>query len=149
MVQIHIAQSDRLEGETGKFVVIASTVRWPAGQIRYGRGIKNTEELIQKFNRWSRCVWTALPHNKNTGFLPRQVHHWLRDPPSVLAKKASRICSQSTVNLNKKSMAESGWRTLRHRVSLCSPGCPGTHSVDQAGLELTEIYLPLPPKCWD
>jgi hypothetical protein len=24
----------------------------------------------------------------------------------------------------------------RDRVSLCSPGCPGTHSVDQAGLEL-------------
>jgi hypothetical protein len=22
------------------------------------------------------------------------------------------------------------------RVSLCSPGCPGTHFVDQAGLEL-------------
>jgi hypothetical protein len=22
------------------------------------------------------------------------------------------------------------------RASLCSPGCPGTHSVDQAGLEL-------------
>ncbi len=28
------------------------------------------------------------------------------------------------------------------RVSLCSPGCPGTHFVDQAGLELR---LPLPP----
>jgi hypothetical protein len=25
---------------------------------------------------------------------------------------------------------------LRDRVSLCSPGYPGTHSVDQAGLEL-------------
>jgi hypothetical protein len=25
---------------------------------------------------------------------------------------------------------------LRDRVSLCSPGCPGTHFVDQAGLEL-------------
>jgi hypothetical protein len=24
----------------------------------------------------------------------------------------------------------------RDRVSLCSPGCPGTHSVDRAGLEL-------------
>jgi hypothetical protein len=24
----------------------------------------------------------------------------------------------------------------RDRVSLCSPGCPGTHSVDQSGLEL-------------
>jgi hypothetical protein len=26
--------------------------------------------------------------------------------------------------------------THTHRVSLCSPGCPGIHSVDQAGLEL-------------
>jgi hypothetical protein len=25
---------------------------------------------------------------------------------------------------------------FRDRVALCSPGCPGTHSVDQAGLEL-------------
>jgi hypothetical protein len=24
-------------------------------------------------------------------------------------------------------------------VSLCSPGCPGTHSVDQAGLELRNL----------
>jgi hypothetical protein len=37
---------------------------------------------------------------------------------------------------------------FRDRVSLCSPGCPGTHSVDQAGLELRN-GLPLPPKCWD
>jgi hypothetical protein len=25
------------------------------------------------------------------------------------------------------------------RVSLCSPGCPGTHSIDQAGLELRNL----------
>jgi hypothetical protein len=25
---------------------------------------------------------------------------------------------------------------FRDRVSLCNPGCPGTHFVDQAGLEL-------------
>jgi hypothetical protein len=31
------------------------------------------------------------------------------------------------------------------RVILYSPGCPGTHSVDQACLELRN----LPPKCWD
>ena len=31
-------------------------------------------------------------------------------------------------------------------VSLCnSSSCPGTRSVDQAGLECTEIHLPLPP----
>jgi hypothetical protein len=35
------------------------------------------------------------------------------------------------------------------RVSLCSLGCPETHFVDPAGLKLTEICLPLPPKCWD
>ena len=34
------------------------------------------------------------------------------------------------------------------RVSLCSHGCPGTHSVDPAGLKFSEISLPLPPECW-
>jgi hypothetical protein len=33
---------------------------------------------------------------------------------------------------------------FRDRVSLCSPGCPGTHSVDQAGLELRSASLCLP-----
>ena len=33
------------------------------------------------------------------------------------------------------------------RASLCSPGCPGTSSVDQASFELMEIYLPLPIRC--
>jgi hypothetical protein len=28
---------------------------------------------------------------------------------------------------------------FRDRVSLCRPGCPGTHSVDQAGLELRNL----------
>jgi hypothetical protein len=30
------------------------------------------------------------------------------------------------------------------RVSLCSPGCPGAHFVNQAGLEFRAAYL-----CWD
>ena len=39
---------------------------------------------------------------------------------------------------------------FQDRVSLCnSPGCTGTRSVDQAGLRLTEIHLPLPLRCWD
>ena len=28
------------------------------------------------------------------------------------------------------------WFVFSRQVSLCSPGCPGTHSVDQAGLKL-------------
>jgi hypothetical protein len=34
---------------------------------------------------------------------------------------------------------------FQDRVSLCSPGCPGTQSVDQVGLKLIELHLPLPP----
>jgi hypothetical protein len=33
---------------------------------------------------------------------------------------------------------------FRDRVSLCSPGCPETHSVDQVGLELEICCLCLP-----
>ena len=29
-----------------------------------------------------------------------------------------------------------------------SVDCPGTHAVDQASLELIEIRLSLPSKCW-
>ena len=39
------------------------------------------------------------------------------------------------------------FKKIRDRVSLCSPGCPRKHSVDQAGLELTKICLL--PKCWN
>jgi hypothetical protein len=28
---------------------------------------------------------------------------------------------------------------FRNRVSLCSPGCPGTHCLDQASLELRNL----------
>jgi hypothetical protein len=37
---------------------------------------------------------------------------------------------------------------VQDRVSLCGPGCPRTQSVDQAGLELTEICLFLGLKEW-
>ena len=34
------------------------------------------------------------------------------------------------------------------RIFLCTPGCSGTRSVDQAGLKLRSSFLQL-PKCWD
>ena len=36
-----------------------------------------------------------------------------------------------------------------NKYSLCSPGWYRTHSIDQASLQLTEIYLPLVPRHWD
>jgi hypothetical protein len=40
---------------------------------------------------------------------------------------------------------------FRDRVSLYSPGCPGTHFVDQAArlASNSEIRLSLPSECWD
>ena len=38
---------------------------------------------------------------------------------------------------------------FRQDFSVKQSCCPGTHSVDQASLELTEIWLPLPPEGWD
>lgn len=31
----------------------------------------------------------------------------------------------------------------------CGSGYPGTYFIDQPALLLTEIRVPLPPKCWD
>jgi hypothetical protein len=38
---------------------------------------------------------------------------------------------------------------FQDRASLFSPGCSGVNSVNQAGFELTEIHLHLPPEHWD
>jgi hypothetical protein len=40
------------------------------------------------------------------------------------------------------------WEEIYHNiVSLHSTNCPGTYNVDQAGLQLTEIHLPLFLEC--
>ena len=38
---------------------------------------------------------------------------------------------------------------VQNKVSLCSLGCSGTHSVHQAGLDLIKIHQLLPQECWD
>jgi hypothetical protein len=38
---------------------------------------------------------------------------------------------------------------FQDRISLYSFGYTGIYFVDQAGLELTEICLPLSSECWD
>lgn len=36
-----------------------------------------------------------------------------------------------------------------YNIALCSPDWFGILYVDQISLKLTEIYLLVPPKCWD
>lgn len=38
-------------------------------------------------------------------------------------------------------------RVFRVKIPLCSSRCLATHLIDKVGLELTELNLPLPPKC--
>lgn len=41
------------------------------------------------------------------------------------------------------------WFCFGDKVSLYIPGYLRTLHIDQAGLKLTKICLPLPPQCWD
>ena len=68
-----------------------------------------------------------------------------------------RIISKETMNLigGRQNMGEVGekrgkiifWgQEFQDKASLCSLGCSGNGSIDQADLELC---LPLPPECYD
>jgi hypothetical protein len=51
--------------------------------------------------------------------------------------RGSYSCYSVVISLSlSPSLSLSLFLVFRDRVSLCSPGCPGTHFVDQAGLEL-------------
>ena len=72
-------------------------------------------------------------------------HSWCHTLHSVLTRSALPLCSPQChcckgFLLHPISLRALSFQTFflvfRDRVSLCSPGCPGTHFVDQAGLEL-------------
>ena len=60
---------------------------------------------------------------------------------ATIGKPLSMLVPYFTVSL---LLGEGGYRE-----SLFSTGCPGTHCVDQVGLELAVILLPLLSGCWD
>ena len=50
------------------------------------------------------------------------------------------ISNESTFNVSSSFFGGGvGFGCFQDRVSLCSPCCPGTHSVDQAGIELRNL----------
>ena len=67
-------------------------------------------------------------------------------------------CRYSYLHINLSQSSQDRGHPLIYKLaaplacgnSICiALACSGTCSVDQAGLELTEICLPLPPECWD
>jgi hypothetical protein len=71
----------------------------------------------------------------------------------ICTREMTLLCKPKTLDYRKRNTevgtdAPKGLQTswlvhfffgFRDRVSLCSPGCPGTHSVDQTGLELRNL----------
>jgi len=53
----------------------------------------------------------------------------------------------SVLDVKQHTLSPNSCSLPTHRVSLCSPGCPGTHSVNQAGLDLRDLCAS--PKCRD
>ena len=55
---------------------------------------------------------------------------------SQLLPYTAQVLTTPGLGLELSDLQSSSFFFFQDRVSLCSPGCPGTHSVDQAGLKL-------------
>jgi hypothetical protein len=80
------------------------------------------------------------------------VVQWLKKKSAYHALGSAFNCQQSQAKSNKNNKATTLKNSIvfvclfvclfvcfQDRVSLYSPGCPGTHFVDQAGLELRNL----------
>ena len=98
------------------------------GRVPEGRGPKKRRNWVQ---------WTHGDVSDEQG-KGRDV--WLRD---------ALLCHQGEAIAVILSVCLSVCMYVFETVSLYSPGCPGIHCIDQAGLKLIEICLLLPSECWD
>jgi hypothetical protein len=99
---------------------------WPA---RSNSSPVSTSLLLPR--PWVVGMCSALPGflDESWGFEPRPSYfHGELSLPSEPSPSPSHFSFYDYWN--------SFFLVFRDRVSLCSSGCPGTHSVDQAGLEL-------------
>ena len=73
---------------------------------------------------------------------------WLLGMVLRTSGRAASECSQPLSHLSSPAflflLSSSSFLFFWDRVSQCSPGWTGTHSVDQAGLELIGVHLPWP-----
>jgi hypothetical protein len=83
---------------------------------------------LGRYRGWSDGSATLADHSS-----PTEGYKWasVAEPLSGVSKALGSISS-----MKNKLFGIFDPFFFRDRVSLCSPGCPGTHFVDQAGLEL-------------
>ncbi|GAB1293884.1 Mediator of RNA polymerase II transcription subunit 17 [Apodemus speciosus] len=91
----------------------------------------NLHLLIREFHKQTLSS-VVMPHPASAPFGHKRMR--LSGPQAFDKNEINSI--QSTEGLLEKIIKQAKHIFLRSRVSLCSPGCPGTHSADQTGLEL-------------
>lgn len=77
-----------------------------------------------------------LPYLKNS--ILNTSSYWLQSPGCK--------CQYSLI-IPHPDLQRQEWGV--YRVSLCNPGWPRIHYVDQAGPKFPKIHLPVLPECWD
>lgn len=94
---------------------------------------KELTPLLEKYRQFGFCDQTETDsvHWGEAHAVLQCSNIWFKRPPQINPAKG-------------KSLTHS---FIRDRVSLCSFGCPGTHDVDQADLELRDTCFC--PEAWD
>jgi hypothetical protein len=79
-------------------------------------------------------LWCWVSTYRYSYFNSKHLIYWVvfKGPQKIIILMHSSLVNKN----NKSSHTQHKKKDFRDRVSLCSPVCPGTHSVDQAGLEL-------------
>jgi hypothetical protein len=101
-----------------------------------GIELRSSGLVASPFTHWaiprpSHILTIAIYFDEFWSYICHRISKWLPDPPCFplfflfLSSLFFVVVVVDVVVF-----------VFRDRVSLCSPGCPGTHSVDQAGLEL-------------
>ena len=103
---------------------------------------KEQAAVSRAWSAWETCQLAA--HRGQQVSVTATVMEWEQKPTHTIPGH-----SDSSHLFNNIMTEERDAALITFFFPLCSPGCPRTLSVDQAGLELTEICLTLPLKYWD
>ncbi|GAB1285851.1 Fer-1-like protein 4 [Apodemus speciosus] len=91
--------------------------------------LRHRKPCLHVWSRWEDYTW-RLHSSNSVGKVAERLDHGLQEVEKMQRRSGLAACTRLKQTLEELVAGSSD------RVPLCSPGCPGTHSVDQAGREL-------------